>query len=132
MTQLLKHTCAAPPFPSSCRRLRESVRTDSERVSSPSKRPIDLNRAVIALSMNFYQIGKSKDRELDLRGANGAATNATRARRKNYSTARGAVYPAFATTSYFTGFPFSMILTATPVCGSTNSTLILRNLPSLA
>ena len=37
------------------------------------------------------------------------------AKTKNYSTALGAVYPAFVITVYFTGFPFSVIFSASPV-----------------
>jgi len=64
--------------------------------------------------MNFYQLGKSKDRELDLMRERCHLAGPA-AELGDYSTARGAVYPAFATTVYFTGFPPSMILSAEPV-----------------
>src|SRR5271163_4298044 len=51
--------------PMSCRRPGESARADSEKKSLPSRGPNEVNKAVIALSINFYQLGKSKDRALD-------------------------------------------------------------------
>jgi hypothetical protein len=58
----------------------------------------------MVLSTNFYQLGKSKDRELDFQIAV-----------QTYSTSRGAVYPGFVITEYFTGLPFSLMRNASPV-----------------
>src|SRR5579862_6595468 len=51
---------AAPRVRMSCRRLKESARQDSEKVSWPSRGPIDLNKAVIACQRisNELQIQK--------------------------------------------------------------------------
>jgi hypothetical protein len=85
--------------------------------------PNESNRGVIILSTNFYQLGNSKDRDLDLRELNGSerelngddASSPMRSSQVRYSTLRGAVYPAFVTTVYFTGRPFSDIRNASPV-----------------
>ena len=122
----------------SCRRPGESARADSEKKDLPSRGPNEVNRGVMVVSTNFYRIGKSKDRDLDLRELNGSArelngdARGAMRYRADHSTSRGAVYPALVITEYFTGLPFSLILSASPVWGSTSSTLILRNLPSLA
>ncbi len=89
------------------------------------------------LSTNFYQLGNSKHPDLDLRELNGSerelngstpciAQNGVRSESVYelgvrtapfalYSTSRGAVYPAFVITEYFTGLPFSLMRNASPV-----------------
>jgi hypothetical protein len=88
------------------------------------------------LSTNFYQLGNSQHPDLDLRELNGSERELNGyflASRKTecganqftnwvrtapfalYSTSRGAVYPGFVITEYFTGLPFSLMRNASPV-----------------